>query len=74
MTLYKTWDVSSFDVGYEVSANRKSIFLNWLFWCSNDFCDFGISEEQRRIMLGRLQECWTFNHIDTPLPSVSARY
>ena len=50
VTLYKTWDYSSFDVGCEVSANRKTIFLNWLFWSSNDFSEFGISEEQRRIM------------------------
>lgn len=74
VTLCKTWDYSSFDVGCEVSANRKTIFLNWLFWSSNDFSEFGISEEQRRIMLERLQECWTFNHIDIPLPGASARY
>ena len=68
VTLYKTWDSSSRDVGCEVSANRKSVFLNWLFWCGHDFSEFGINEEQRGIMLGHLQECWTFNHIDIRLP------
>ena len=68
VTLYKTWDYSRFDVGCEVSANRKSIFLNWLFWCGHDFSQFGITEEQRGIMLRHLQECWAFNHIDIPLP------
>jgi hypothetical protein len=68
VTPYKTWDYSRFDVACEVSANRKSVFLNWLFWCGHDFSEFGINEEQRGIMLRRLQECWTFNHIDIPLP------
>jgi len=68
VTLYKTWDYGSFDVGCEVSANRTSVFLNWLFWCSHDFSEFGINEEQRGIMLRRLQESWTFNQIDIPLP------
>lgn len=68
VTLHKTWDYSRFDVACEVSANRKCVFLNWLFWCSHDFSKFGISEEQRGITLESLQGCWTFNHIDTPLP------
>jgi hypothetical protein len=68
VTLQRTWDYSSFDEGREVSANRKYVFLNWLFWSSHDFSLFGISEEQRGIMLGLLQECWAFNHIEIPLP------
>lgn len=70
VTLQRTWDYSGFDVGCEVSANRRCIFLNWLFWSSHDFSKFGISEEQRGIMLGRLHECWTLNHIGIPLPGL----
>lgn len=68
VTLQRTWDYSRFDVGCEVSANRKCIFLNWLFWSNHDFSKVGINEEQRGIMLGHLRECWTFNHIEIPLP------
>ena len=29
--LAKTWDYSAFDVACEISANRKSVYLNCLF-------------------------------------------
>lgn len=32
VTLFKWWGYSRFDVACEVSANRKSVYLNWLFW------------------------------------------
>ena len=68
VTLYETWDHSRFDVACEISANRKSVFLNWLFWSHHDFSKFGIGPEQREAMMGHLKECWAFNHIDIPLP------
>jgi hypothetical protein len=66
--LYETWDYSSFDVTCEVSVNRKSVFLNWLFWSQHDFSKFGIGQEQRGIMLGHLREVWAFSQIGVPLP------
>ncbi len=68
VALYENWDYSTFDVTCEVSVNRKSVFLNWLFWSQQDFSKFGIDQEQRGIMLRHLQEVWAFNHIDIPLP------
>lgn len=70
VALYKSWDYSTFDVACEISANRKSIFLNWLFWSRHDFSTFGIGQEQRQILLEHLKECWEFNHIKVPLPHV----
>ncbi len=68
VALYKTWDYSRFDVACEISANRKAVFLNWLFWRTHDFSKSGISEEQRGTFLGRMKECWELNHIEVPLP------
>jgi hypothetical protein len=68
VALHKSWEYSTFDVACEVSANRKSIFLNWLFWSRHDFSKFGINQEQREILLGGLKQCWEFNHIEVPLP------
>lgn len=68
VTLSKTWEYSRMDVACEISANRKTVFLNWLFWAQHDFSDFGISQEQREVLLGHLKQCWEFNHIEVPLP------
>jgi hypothetical protein len=68
VALSKTWEYSTFDVACEISANRKTIFLNWLFWSHHDFSKLGISQEQRGILLGHLKQCWEFNHIEAPLP------
>jgi hypothetical protein len=70
VALHKGWEYSTFDVVCEVSANRKSVFLNWLFWSDHDFSRLGISQEQRGALLGHLRQCWEFNHIEVPLPQV----
>jgi hypothetical protein len=69
VALSKTWDYSRMDVACEISANRKTVFLNWLFWAQHDFSEFGISEEQRGALLRNLKQCWEFNHIEVPLPA-----
>jgi len=56
------------------SANRESVFLNWLFWSRHHFSKLGISYEQRDILLGYLKQCWEFNHIDIPLPCNDEQY
>jgi hypothetical protein len=68
MTLHKSWEYNTFDVVQEVSANRKTVFLNWLFWSRHDFSKCGINEEQRKILLAHLKQCWELNHIEVPLP------
>jgi hypothetical protein len=66
--LAKDWEYSRFDVFMETYTNRKSIFLNWLFWAQHDFSEFGISAEQRKLMLDNLRQCWEQHRIEIPLP------
>jgi hypothetical protein len=68
VTLHKSWENGTYDVTHEVSANRKPIFLNWLFWSRHDFSKCGINQEQREIFLGHLKQCWELSHIEVPLP------
>lgn len=66
--LFKSWDYSRFDVACEVSANRKSVYLNWLFWHQRDFSAGGISADARDDFLEQLRKVWEFNHIPVTLP------
>jgi hypothetical protein len=66
--LANSWEYSPMDVTCEVSANRKAVFLNWLFWSQHDFSEFGISEAQRAKLLENLKQCWELLHIEIPLP------
>ncbi|HET7108831.1 MAG TPA: hypothetical protein VFI38_18600 [Candidatus Acidoferrum sp.] len=68
VTLVKLWDYSSFDVSCEVSANRKAVFLNYLFWSQHDFSELGISAPQRESALSHLKAIWEFHGIKVPLP------
>jgi hypothetical protein len=68
--LSKDWDYSRLDVWGEVYANRKAVFLNWLFWAQSDFSDAGITEEKKRATLENLRKCWEDHHIAVPLPKV----
>jgi hypothetical protein len=67
----RTWDYSTFDFVCEVSANRKTVFLNSLFWAQFDFTGFGISENQRDATIERIEDAWKFNHIAVALPALS---
>jgi len=49
--LHESWEYGTFDVALEISANRKTVFLNWLFWSRQDFSKFGINQERREILL-----------------------
>jgi len=60
VALHQSWEYSTFDVACEISTNRKTVFLNWLFWSRHDFSKFGINQEQREILLGHLKQCWEF--------------
>lgn len=69
ITLHRVWEYSNFDVNCEVSANRKTIFLNWLFWSQHDFSIFGVNHNERDIIRRRIKECWKFNRIEISLPA-----
>jgi len=63
-----TWDYSRMDFVCEVSANRKAVYLNSWFWAQHDFTDFGIGQDQKHKVMGRLQKAWEFNQITFLLP------
>jgi len=67
IALHKTWAYSHMDVACEVSANRKAIFLNWLFWRQHDFSQLGVTAEQKEELLANLKQCWESNHTKVPL-------
>jgi len=68
IALAKTWDYSRFDVACEISANRKAVYLNCLFWATHDFSQYGISKQQQEDFIGNLKKIWDFNNIQEPLP------
>src|SRR5262252_10329557 len=67
-TLAKTWDYSTSDVVCETSANRKSVYLNCLFWAHHDFSESDVSRQQRGDFISNLKKLWEFNHVEVPLP------
>ena len=52
----------------EVSANRKSVFLNCLFWLKTSLSDPGCNRDQRELFITRLLKAWKLSKIDVPLP------
>jgi hypothetical protein len=68
VALAKTWDYSSFDVTGHVSANRKAVYLNWLYWLKRDFSEFGIDSQHKQLFVEKLKKVWEYNRIEVPLP------
>jgi hypothetical protein len=52
----------------EVSANRKAVFLNCLFWLNIDPSNLACSREQREAFITKLVKTWGSNNIAVPLP------
>ena len=52
----------------EVSANRKAVFLNCLYWLKTDPSNLGCTREQREAFILRLVKTWGSNNIAVPLP------
>jgi hypothetical protein len=67
----ETWDWSTMDFVLEVSANRKTFYLNFLFWTQFDFTSEGISQQQRDTTIDRLREAWSFYPTEIALPGPS---
>jgi hypothetical protein len=53
----------------EVAANRKAVYLNFLFWAQFDCNAQGVDARQRDLTIADLKNAWDFNHIDIPLPA-----
>ena len=66
--LARSWDYSRMDFALEVSANRKAVYLNCLFWVEHDFATFGISPELKRQTLAGVSEAWSYGRIEPRLP------
>ena len=67
----ETWDWSTMDFVLEVSANRKTFYLNFLFWAQFDFRSEGISRQRRDATIERLREAWSLYPTDIALPGTS---
>src|SRR5580704_10490449 len=52
----------------EVSANRKSVFLNCAFWNKAILFDPECKREERELSITRLVKAWKNSKIDVPLP------
>jgi hypothetical protein len=56
------------DFSAEVSANRKAIFLNCLFWFDSGVALLGCTSDQHHLFFTKLVKSWRSNKIATPLP------
>jgi hypothetical protein len=52
----------------EVSANRKAVFLNCLYWLKAILSDPEYDRVQRELFLTRLAKAWNHCKIGVPLP------
>jgi hypothetical protein len=68
VSMSKTFDYCTMDFVCQVSANRKAVYLNFLFWAQFDFTALGIEQPQRDAIIEKVREAWDFNHIEVPLP------
>jgi hypothetical protein len=59
-------DFSEFQA--EISANRKAVFLNCLFWLKTILFVPGYDRVQREIFITRLLKAWHQSKADVPLP------
>lgn len=58
VALSGTFDYSGMDFISETAANRKSVWLNFLFWEQRDFTNEGVSVPQRDRVLKAIRELW----------------
>jgi hypothetical protein len=56
------------DFSAEVSANRKAVFLNCLFWLNAELTSVGGTGEQRHLFFTKLAKAWKSHKIEVPLP------
>jgi hypothetical protein len=68
LILARTWGYSRMDFTCEVSANRKTVYLNCLFWAQFDFTSHGVTRSQKDLTVRKVIEAWNFNRIEIQLP------
>ena len=68
--MHKSWDYSRMDFTLELSTNRKTFYMNFLFWAQFDFTSFGMDQERRDATIQHLREAWDFHPTDVPLPGL----
>jgi hypothetical protein len=56
------------DFTAQVSAHRKTIFMNCLFWLKTDISKLPCTNEQRDTFLTHLVNAWETDSIEVPLP------
>jgi hypothetical protein len=49
------------DFSAEVSANRKAIFLNCLYWFNSDLSSLGCTRDQHHLFFTKLVKAWNAN-------------
>jgi hypothetical protein len=67
--LARGWDYSRMDFTLEISANRKAVYLNCLFWAEHDFSKVGISADLTNVALAGVKEAWNYSRITPELPA-----
>lgn len=67
--LARGWDYSRMDFTLEISANRKAVYLNCLFWAEHDFSKIGISADLTNVVLAGVKEAWNYSRITPELPA-----
>lgn len=65
-TLANILDFAEFSA--EVSANRKAVFLNCLFWMNREESLLQCTSEQRHLFFTKLVKAWEFSKVGVPLP------
>ena len=65
-TLSNILDFAEFSA--EVSASRKAVFLNCLFWLNGDGALLRCTDEQRHLFFTKLLKAWDTSKVGVPLP------
>jgi hypothetical protein len=68
VAMARTSDRSSSDFTSHVSANRKAVYLNCLYWENCDFSEYRIDQQQKKLFLKSLKRAWECSRIEVPLP------
>lgn len=68
VVLSRTWEQNRMNFANEVAANRKAVYLNFMFWSQFDFAGFGVDEQRRDATIARIMDAWNSNQIEIPLP------
>jgi len=66
--LVNLWEYNRVDFALEVTLNRKTVYLNFLFWKQFDFREHGIGQEQQNVAIQNIVRAWSFSPFDIPLP------